>query len=305
MSNGKTIGLIKALGGSAGSTGGTTNAVQYTPQELTEEQQMQARANIAAVNSWEELGEKTEVKVLIPETTVAAENYDTVTIETGSNEELVEGREYTLVFNGVEYKTKVVRAYEEGEYGVVEDAGLMIGNPAKVDANANEDNGLPMVRIIPLEVGGKIGWRIEPSDRTVEYTVALSRVASTYYPIPTEFIVGSDVTPSDEGKMFCLDVEGNVRLDSMSFAFKLIGNSQNGYRLDNSVKYEDIVKAYEQGKNIYLIEGSNSARVLLNNVDGGYFRFLRISLNNKVEIFSIQPGGSVAYNSATFAEETT
>ena len=38
--------------------GGTPNAVQYTPQELTEEQQMQARKNIAAANNWNDMGEK-------------------------------------------------------------------------------------------------------------------------------------------------------------------------------------------------------------------------------------------------------
>lgn len=45
MSNGKTIGLIKALGDQGGG-GGTSDAVQYIPQELTESQQMQARKNL-------------------------------------------------------------------------------------------------------------------------------------------------------------------------------------------------------------------------------------------------------------------
>lgn len=52
MSSGKTIGLIKAVGGPGGG-GGTSNAVQYIPQELTEEQQMQARENLGVYSKQE------------------------------------------------------------------------------------------------------------------------------------------------------------------------------------------------------------------------------------------------------------
>ena len=52
MSNGKTIGLIKALGGTGGG-GGTSDAVQYIPQELTEAQQMQARKNLGVYSKEE------------------------------------------------------------------------------------------------------------------------------------------------------------------------------------------------------------------------------------------------------------
>lgn len=60
MSSGKTIGLIKAVGGAGG--GGTSDAVQYIPQELTTEQQMQARKNLGVY--WK--GE-TEIATIPPE----------------------------------------------------------------------------------------------------------------------------------------------------------------------------------------------------------------------------------------------
>lgn len=53
MSSGKTIGLIKAVGGTGSGGGGTSNAVQYIPQELTESQQMQARENLGVYSKEE------------------------------------------------------------------------------------------------------------------------------------------------------------------------------------------------------------------------------------------------------------
>lgn len=96
MSIGKTVGLIKAVGGPGG--GGTSNAVQYIPQELTEEQQMQARKNLGLYYSEVGKGEQ-----LLPETTFETTEINGMNAGDIGNFPMDAGKRFVVVFDGVEY----------------------------------------------------------------------------------------------------------------------------------------------------------------------------------------------------------
>lgn len=117
-----------AVSGSSSSDpgGGTSNAVQYIPQTLTEEQQMQARENLGLYHS--------EVVEILPETTVEIDPETGVGVGVIPAEFAVEdGKEYTVKYNGVEYVTTCLRATAEililGNAGALQEGFPVTGEP--------------------------------------------------------------------------------------------------------------------------------------------------------------------------------
>lgn len=91
-------GLVNLLGGPGGG-GGTSDAVQYIPQELTESQQMQARKNLGLYYS--EVGKGQEA---MRETTFEArEEYPGTILGDIGNFPMDVGEKFVVVFDGVEY----------------------------------------------------------------------------------------------------------------------------------------------------------------------------------------------------------
>lgn len=91
-------GLVNLLGGPGGG-GGTSDAVQYIPQELTESQQMQARKNLGVY------GKTQEIADVFPETTITAESTSggIAMAEVLGTLGLVEEKQYFVMVNGVGY----------------------------------------------------------------------------------------------------------------------------------------------------------------------------------------------------------
>lgn len=125
MSNGKTIGLIKALGGPGGG-GGTSDAVQYIPQELTTEQQMQARKNVGVYY------DAKETVTLVDNYTVEiSEDYGSAKIPL-STKAVIVGESYDIELDGTVHKC-IAKVSESGTY--------YIGNFAIITGNVNDDTG--------------------------------------------------------------------------------------------------------------------------------------------------------------------
>lgn len=106
--------LAKALSG-GGSGGGTPNAVQYTAQELTEAQQMQARANLGLYRK--EGGVIVPAAPLTMATVGEGENAQTIPMIPGFIP--VVGQTYTVTWDGTDYTCTAVEQTTDGETAVI------------------------------------------------------------------------------------------------------------------------------------------------------------------------------------------
>lgn len=167
MSSGKTIGLIKALGGPGGG-GGTSDAVQYIPQELTEAQQMQARKNLGVYYTG-----NVEDSELLPKGTYAFSENNGVYISAVPSVELNGNASYVVTWDGVEHVCEIKTA---------PDGFIYLGNGLFADGN---DTGEPF--FIVNDGGGvvfvTVSTAAEHEIKIVERMRPIARVEMQYIPI--------------------------------------------------------------------------------------------------------------------------
>lgn len=158
--------------GTAGG-GDATDAVKYTEQTLTEEQQMQARKNLDLYRS------EIETTQLIPEATV---HYDSIT-----NPPLFlldslpeEGQIVRCTFNGTNYVTPVV---------IVAGAILAIGNPRIADPDL-PDTGEPFFGMFGTqsEIGSGMNLLLPEGTEDVDVTFGADLLNETIHKVPEEYL---------------------------------------------------------------------------------------------------------------------
>lgn len=145
-----------------GSGGGTPNAVQYTAQELTEEQQMQARANLGLYRK--------EMVTLFPESQLEGENGEFSV----PGFIPVAGNTYDVTYNGTAYSCTAVEITRDGISVVA------IGNTAMV---GGEDTGEPFVIAYAAAAGGT---SCIPLDGSAKVTLEIS--SGSIYKIAPEYL---------------------------------------------------------------------------------------------------------------------
>lgn len=152
--------------------GGTSDAVQYIPQELTESQQMQARKNLGLAYR------ETEEKELVPETVITRPEEIPI-ISNPFSLELVVGRKYKVNWNGSIYECE---AYQDSIF-------VGIGNRSIRSGGDNDapDTGEPFFisYFAPANVTD-VFTKINGS-----HTISISELAETTYTIPPEYMPGS------------------------------------------------------------------------------------------------------------------
>ena len=181
----ETFGAIEVPEGS-GSSGGTSDAVQYIEQALTEDQQMQARKNLDLY--------RTEMGVLFPETTVESDEYWNgampldIVLENGCT--------YKVKWNGTEYTHTSSTIADNGL------SYIAIGNVAAYTGTGN--TGEPFVIAYCSAWGGVTGnakTLMVPLDGSTSATVEIkgpkvSMIPQKYYEPGTFFV---DIWEVDDG----------------------------------------------------------------------------------------------------------
>ena len=150
--------------------GGTADAVQYIPQTLTEEQQMQARANMGLYYS--EMG----IGTVLAETTVMIDPDAGVGL-IPVNFTVEGGQEYTIKYNGVEYVTPCIEI--EGIWAFGNLGALEEGLPTTND---------PFVLMYNRVDEAIYAWRIIPLDGSEMVTLSITGMMEVVIPIPEKFM---------------------------------------------------------------------------------------------------------------------
>ena len=263
MSSGKTIGLIKAVGGPGGG-GGTSDAVQYIPQELTEEQQMQARKNLGVYYTG-----NVEESELLPKGTYAFSE-DNDAYSTGVQSiELNGNASYVVTWDGVEY---VCEAKTDPS------GAIYLGNSLFVDGN---DTGEPFFAFdTGMVVFVTFSTAAEHEIKIVERMRPIARVEMQY--IPIEDVIAA--------------VNAKLGIHYVSLPQKTNGETYEKY----SGSFDELITACRNG----LVIGKHSGRTYIatqNFINDGwrvdFYRYQSEMAKNNgapyIHVISIDSNGNV------------
>lgn len=221
------------------------NAVQYTEQTLTEEQKAQARQNIGAaavgdsggsggVTSWNDLPGKpfgSEFVDILPETTVDIDSdagFGVIPAELA----LEVGKEYAIMYNGVEYR--VSNGMEFGGQFYIGNIGVLAeGLPI------TEEPFVIVYSIIGEDDAGNslYGWAIVPLDGSASVTLSIRGEVVTQ--IPDKYIPSrACVIDVDIGshRSFFIDIDTTELVDALLYDLPIYVNIKKEYMKDNIIE---------------------------------------------------------------------
>ena len=185
----------------------SAKSVQYIPQTLTEEQQMQARANMGLYRTEKKIG------TVLTETTVAIDP------EVGAAElttvvPFMEGQSCTVTWNGTEYVCTTLVPGDEDTF--------VLGN---LSIEGGEDTGEPFCLVCY-----PYGTVIVPLDGSETVTLSITGMVESVTKIPEKYLpsVGADAEPLE---VYCEKQNDTYEYYSTNRTYSEIKNAYNSGRV--------------------------------------------------------------------------
>lgn len=207
--------------------GGSTNAVLYTPQTLTDEQKKQARENIGDVQpDWNQndetqpdfvknrpfyTGDPVET-FIIPETTVTfSKQHEFMTAYWPENFDLVDGQTYTISWDGTDYVCT----------GVLFNDIPALGNLAVI--GEGEDTGEPFV----FANNGQ--WLVATTESATEHAIGIKTATVQVVTIDEKYLPRSVFTDADwdsvsNRPIFTKPLNANITAENITETIIVGGN---------------------------------------------------------------------------------
>ena len=227
-------------------SGGTSDAVQYISQELTDEQQMQTRENLGLYRKMVELKDSASV---------------TVVKNNGLDAEIIGIKIYPAIQGG---------AWEEGDTIRVEIGTYVFEGTVSIDAIGYQEYGVFVDLRIPINTLANYYLRYDPLETKwtmsgdYEFTLETTETMRIYkvqlHPVPEEYI--PDTIARKE------DIDSTLSIEGAAADAKAVGDKVAELSGAN-VKQDERLSALEQGG------GTGGSTTVVKSLSGGYtYRYI-------------------------------